>query len=745
MLQINKRQSVDLDSAEAGLDFGELIGFIRSTVRLQIWIMLFVATLITAIGATYIFITPPTYTARAAMIIDRGKVQVELGGILKEAPIEIDSQIQLIKSETIASSVVRKLGLANDAEFTDPPAGLRGWIRKLLRSGSEGSNSKPDPASAAMARLSDNVRIDRTGFILEIEFSSLKPERAAEIANAFADCYIEDRLKSKQQAAQEAGHWLKDQIQELRDQSLRADEAVVAFKAKKNIVAADGRLVSDQEITLLNNQLVLAREKTAETRARLDRIDTIIGSSSPKEGIATVTDTLNNPIIVKLRTQYLDFVNREAVWSREYGTDHLAVVNLRRQIREIQSSINDELRRIGETYRSDFEIAKQRQAGLEKAVADAVSQSQETSQALTTLRTLESSAETFRGLYRSALERGTELVQKQSFPGVEARLITRASVPTSHSSPKTLLVLGASVVGGLLLGFGVGALRVSMDRVFRTPRQIETFLHARCLALVPAVKPRRRMRRVPTPRGARIVKREANVIWNVVDQPLARFAEAMRAITSEARLHRPDKSSTALGFTSSLPKEGKSTIAAAFALLTAQSGVRSILVDCDLRNPALTAMLAPSAEFGLLEVLSGKKQLEEVLWTVPTTGLAFLPAVIDRSRVAESSVILGSPLLRALFDKLRDEYPCVLADFSPAAPIVDVRATAGLVDAYVFVIEWSRTTIEVAELALSKAAVVQQNLLGVVLNKVDFKNLRKYEGHRSDYYSDKTYSQYGQV
>ena len=120
-----------------------------------------------------------------------------------------------------------------------------------------------------MAHTLEHLKINRTGFVVELEFSSLNPERAAEIANAFAECYIEDRLKSKQQAAQEASVWLKDQIRELRDQSLRADEAVVTFKAKKNIVAADGRLINDQEITLLNNQLVVAREKTAETRARL--------------------------------------------------------------------------------------------------------------------------------------------------------------------------------------------------------------------------------------------------------------------------------------------------------------------------------------------------------------------------------------------------------------------------------------------------------------------------------------------
>ena len=142
MLQINKRQSVDRDPAETGLNFSELIEFIRCTLLQQIWIILPIAALITAMGALYVFITPPTYTARATMIIDRGKVQVELGGTLKEAPVEVESQIQLIKSETMALSVVRKLNLAADPELSGTQAGLRGWIRKL-RSDSDSLSSRP--------------------------------------------------------------------------------------------------------------------------------------------------------------------------------------------------------------------------------------------------------------------------------------------------------------------------------------------------------------------------------------------------------------------------------------------------------------------------------------------------------------------------------------------------------------------------------------------------------------------------
>jgi succinoglycan biosynthesis transport protein ExoP len=213
----------------------------------------------------------------------------------------------------------------------------------------------------------------------------------------------------------------------------------------------------------------------------------------------------------------------------------------------------------------------------------------------------------------------------------------------------------------------------------------------------------------------------------------------MRAIKSAAYLH--GRSAKVLGFTSSLPNEGKSTIAAAYALLAAQTGARTILVDCDLRNPSLSLALAPGNEDGLLEVLSGKESLEEALWKDPTTGLSLLPAAA-KSRRAHSSEILASAPLRAFFEELREKYDYVIVDFPPIAPIVDVQSTAGLVDSYVFIVEWASTDVAVAELALIKAPMVHDNLLGVVLNKVDFKVLRRHEGKRRHYYSDKYYAHY---
>ena len=747
MLQVNHRQVVDNPTnvaIEEASSLSDLVDFFSAILYREYLLILSMIVLALGLGALYIYITPPTFAARATVLIDRGKMQSQLGSMLREVPVdavEVESHIQLVKSETVTRAVINKLNLAADPEFVGPPVGLAGWIYQLT-SKLRTSEPPPDaPAPDPLAAVTSRLLVNRvSGSVIEIEFRSLVPERAAEIANTFADCYVEDQLHTRSQAARQAASWLQDRIRELGDQSSLADETVVQFKTRNNMVAAGGRLINDQQLAELNTQLGIAREKTSESRARLDRIEIIIraGQSDSNKLGGTVSDTLNNPVIVKLRSQYLELSSREAELSRRLGKDHLAVANLERQIKGVRDLITDELSRIAETYKSEYEIAKQRQAEIEKTVAEVVSKSQDANQASIELRQLESSADSYRTMLKSAFQRNTELVQQQSFPGTEARLITRAATPTSQTSPKTLIILLVTASSGMIFGLGFGILRATLEKVFRTSGQVETALQANCIALVPLLKPGKASIKPPNP--ASRTMRESKVIWEVVDRPLSRFAEAMRTIKSAADLNpEPIK---VLGFTSALASEGKSTTAAACALLAAQMRARVILVDCDLRNPALSTALSPGAQHGILEVISGRKPLEEVLWKDSKTNLSFLPGA-TKSRVAHSSEILASAELRAFFGELRRNYDYVIVDLPPLAPIVDVRSTGNVVDSYVFVVEWGRTKMDVAEFALTKAPIVRERLLGVVLNKVDFKILRRHEGRRSDYYSDKLYAQYG--
>jgi succinoglycan biosynthesis transport protein ExoP len=167
------------------------------------------------------------------------------------------------------------------------------------------------------------------------------------------------------------------------------------------------------------------------------------------------------------------------------------------------------------------------------------------------------------------------------------------------------------------------------------------------------------------------------------------------------------------------------------------------LVDCDLRNPSLTQALAPSAQAGLVEVISDKAPIEDVLWqSDPKTNLSFLPAVM-KSRVAHTNEILASAATKRLFVELSKRYEYIIVDLSPLAPVVDVRTTTHFVDSYICVIEWGHTKIDVVKKALADAPGVYQNLIGTVLNKVNINKLGRYDAHRGKYYRNKHYARYG--
>ena len=414
-------------------------------------------------------------------------------------------------------------------------------------------------------------------------------------------------------------------------------------------------------------------------------------------------------------------------------------------MQEIRRSIVDELNQIAGAYKSDYDIAEAREKSLEQNLNATVAGSQTTNKAQIELRQLESAAQNYRTLYDSFQQRYTDSVQQQSLPTTDARVITRASPPSEKSSPKSLAILSAAAMGGVLLGLGLGMLRELSDRTFKTGKQVETDLTAQCVALVPMIKPGVQAASISNKAAAdpalpRIISPKTGLLRHVIDSPLSPFAELIRALKVSADLSGSAGSNKVIGITSSVPNEGKSTIAACLAQLSAHSGARVILVDCDLRRPSLTQELAPNETTGLMDVITDASSLDKVLWVDPVTNLHFLPAGV-RSRMIHTSEVLFSVSMKRFFGRLRESYDYVIVDLSPVNPVVDVRTAIHLLDSYVFVVEWGKTKIDVAQHALNTARGVYDNLLGVVLNKVNFKQLNRYEGH-GNYYEASHYAHY---
>ena len=319
----------------------------------------------------------------------------------------------------------------------------------------------------------------------------------------------------------------------------------------------------------------------------------------------------------------------------------MAAITLRNQMRELRRNISDEMKKIEESYKSDYEISLTREASFEKSLDSTVAVSRITNQAQVHLHELESTARTSRTMYENFLQRYMEAVQQQSFPISEARLITPAAPPSTSSYPNSLLVLAVSAVGGMIVAFGAAALREASDRTFRTGAQVADVLHVNCIAVLPLLMPV-----APNAPGKqedaaalakpRRIERSDNLLNYAVDNPFSQFSELLRSLKVTADLNSVVEANRVIGFTSSLPNEGKSTVAANFASMIAHAGSRVILVDADLRNPSLSRIFSPGAAAGLVEVAAGRTALNDAIWTDPTTGLTFLPAGPEVHEIAAS-------------------------------------------------------------------------------------------------------------
>jgi len=745
MLQINKSSPPSNDEPvrqQVALGLDKAINSFTSILRRQLPVFLILIPCATTLGLLYLLTTPSSYTAVARMVIDTRKVpafqqQQVMGDMTTIDTAAVATQVQVLMSDNVSLAVIKDLKLTEDPEFVHPSAGFIGVIFNLISSmfDSGMGSSEFQLQRRALTTFEARRKISRVSktYVMEILFRSLDPGKAAQIANAISDAYIFDQLEAKYQSTRRASAWLQDRIKSLRADASAGEQALVEFKQNNNIVESGGKLMNEQQMSEVTSQLILAHAATSEAKARLDSIQQVMSRDIPN---ASLTDALKSEVIIKLRQQYLELAGRESIWSKKYGPDHLAAITLRNQMLELRRNIADEMGKIAESYKNDYEISLTRETSIHKSLDSAVADSRITNQAQVQLRELESNSHTARTMYENFLQRYMEAVQQQSFPISEARLITPAVPPSRRSHPNTLIVLAVTAAGGMVFAFGVAVLRDASDRVFRTGAKIEDVLHVNCIATLPLLKPV-----APNATGKqedaaalRRIGRSDNLLHYVVDAPFSQFTELLRSLKVMADLSSVVEANRVIGVTSSLPEEGKSTIAANFAAMIAHAGSRVILVDADLRKPSLSRNLSPGASAGLVEVAAGRTALNDAIWTDPTNGLTFLPAGPESTKLLHPNEILASVAIKSLIDKLRGAFDYVIVDFPPLAPVVDTRTTASFIDSYVYVVEWGRTKIDVVEHNLSNAREVYDRLLGVVLNKANMSVLQRYEPYRTNYY-----------
>lgn len=695
--------------------------------------------IVTLIGIVNVFMLTPLFTASTSVMVDpREQRVINVESLVAGVPVDqsiIESEIQVVQSDELASRVITQLNLDKLAEFNPQVAAeqeagsfklpsLRDlppvqWLKSLLSSGEE---EVSDPAAEAArlrtaieAKFLSRLSVTSVGRsrVLTISFTSEDPAIASSVANSVANLYITQQLEQKFDARQKANAWLNERLTRLREEVETAERAVETARASQGVVQGrDAGLVNEQ-ISQLNTQLIMARAENNTSVAQLRSVESAVEA----RGIRAVFDVTDSSLVNGLRAQETTLRQREAELLNNLGPRHPQVVDLKSQINSVSNEINNEANNRLRALRNQAAVTQQRVASLEQSMSRLEQEANRVNQSDVQIRALQREADANRALFENFLARSKE-TQSVDLEQPNAWIVSTANAPLSPSFPQKPLFIAVALILAIGLGLILVFLAEQLERGMQTQEDVERMLHLPSLGMIPLVK-RNRLSRKPPQDYA-------------LDKPASAYAQAVKSLfTSLIIAHQRKGTGNIVLLTSAVPGEGKSALVATLARVTAIAGRRVLIVDCDLRRPNIHRSLSLPNQYGLADFLSGNATLPDVMRTDSRTGADVITAGSPTDNPEE---IIRNPLFDQMLFNLRPQYDLILLDAPPVLPVSDTRILAEKASQCVVVVKWRRTPRKLVQLAIRQLTEAGANIAGVALNQVDTSKAARYGSGEVEYY-----------
>jgi capsular exopolysaccharide synthesis family protein len=694
-----------------------------------------------AIATAVVAFSTPLYTAEAILSIEREKPDPTAVGkdappVAANAPLDITqvwAEVAKMQSWAVVDRVIGDLGLMSDPEI-NPELRSDSWRfdklvevmgRKLgtvfnrLRGATGDPARQPDEAREidathmkAIQAFLENLDVgpDRMSSLVHVRFTSASPSQATKITNQVVATYLDRQVSAKYDDNRRAIEWLTQTVLKMHDTLVKSENAIAEYRIKENLVETKGSGVNEQQLAEINTQLVAARAAEATAVARLNQVSAI---SKDAGAASTSPEVVNSPVIQRLKAEQDKLRQELANLHEQYGDRHPMVVRAKAQLRDAQRSMQNEISIIIQSVANEVRVARERTAVLQQQLGSLESKSGSLSQAEVRLRELQREAEANRAVYDSFLVRLKELAARLGAQRPDASLVSAALVPIKPSYPNKPKLYGLCTLGAVLLGLLFVFLLDSQRSSFVSTSDVEKATGLRPLGLVPDFGGRR------LPAG------------NMLRAAGAVYIESVRGILSGLFDPVTGQPVTLLMVTSAVAGEGKSTLALSLARMAALWGMRAVLIDCDLGRPSLHERLQEANSEGLLDLLSGRLQLEDVLRVDPSSGLHY---VLCGTPADHPQEYLASRTMGALLDYLRSRYDLVILDSAPALALSDTRSLARHVSDCILVVGWQRTRIRDVLAAINHLNDARCNIFGFVLSRVNLRHYFGAERTHLDYY-----------
>ncbi|MBY0260483.1 GumC family protein [Methylobacterium sp.] len=452
---------------EAPLDGGAIL---RRLWRGSAYILL--GGLVTvALAVVLLNLARPNYTANTQILVDPADLPVIANDLSNRQPqadsgVSIaESQARVVQSDNVLRRVVERLDLADDEEFVVPPSTNPLIVRLKALLGMEPPAASRDPVNLALdtLRLKLGVRRAERTFVIDIFVQTWDPEKSARIANAIAEAYLAEEAGARAETARRASEALSGRLAGLRQAVEQAERKVQQYRETNKLVTTSGRLLSDQQLSDLNQQLVTANLRTADARSRLDQARRM----RTGEAGTALPEMLQSLEMQNLRQQYAALSRNTAELATRLGERHPAMAEQYAQQRDLQRLIQREKERIIDTSQKDYDRAVASEAAVSKSLERAKTETAGNDRANVGLRELEREVESRRSVYETFLRRSRETNEQERLNSSNVRIISSATPPrlrTWPPSPKVVLPVA------LLLGLGLGA-AIALARGARRDRR----------------------------------------------------------------------------------------------------------------------------------------------------------------------------------------------------------------------------------------------------------------------------------
>lgn len=622
------------------------------------------------VGLALMVLTPPVYSASARIMIDAGDNQ---SGALQ-------SEVEIAESLPVLSKVAGTLGLYRDPRFRKPD------VLERLGPDADAENALRERVLGRLRRMVDVRAIAGTS-IIDMTVRHPNPDRAAQIANVLLTAYQERKVDERFEQSRRMGQWLSQKLEDIRGQADAAKGKLDDFRATHGIVTQGGMDVKALRIQSLNQEIAKLQDDLSGLRAK-------------PEASATAR-SVHTPDYALQRRKLADLQDTLADLRERYGDKHPKVLQVMREITEARAKLQRPA--TVKTTVSGVRAIESRIADLQGEVGAMAREYSGDSKLEMEYRALQSQVATTERLYENMVLGYQDMMAKAELQGAGFKVVSMATIPSVPDYAKPVRRIGVLAFAGLAIGFLLVLARVLWNATFTSADQLETLTGYPVFATVPAA--------TGDGNGA--------VHHTVTERPAAILTEALRSLRVALRLRaqgglRP----RVVALTSTLPDEGKTSLAVMLAMVAAKSGERVCVVDCDLRKPSLHKAFGVGNARGLQDYLSDRLSLDEAVYRKDPSGVHLMTT---KAVPSYSLTLLTSGRMERLIELLREQYDLVILDAPSSLAFADARVLSSLVDQTLYVVSWGRTRRESAMASLKAYADMGCSNLALVLNKVDMR------------------------